>query len=220
MKYFPAFLDLQERLCLVVGGGGVAERKVRSLVQAGAKVKVISPAVTPFLVRMARGGKIDYRSRTFRAGDLKGAFLVIAATDDRDVNERVSAQALRRNLAVNVVDDPAHSSFIVPAVVAQGDLVVAISTSGNSPALARALRQRFAREIGPEYAFLLKLMGALRRRVLALGWDQKRNRRVFRRLVREDLPALIRQKDREGLESRLSSVLGPGFSLAELRLKL
>jgi len=210
---------LQEKLCVVVGGGRVAERKVRSLLKAGAKVKVVGPELTPSLSRFKEEGQIVYRPRRFRSGDLRGAFLAFAATDDRKTNGQVFRQALKLRLPVNVVDDPAHSSFIIPSLVEQGDLLVAISTSGQSPALAKALRQKLQKEIGPEYSYLLKLLGAVRRKILPLGLGQDRNQKIFRKLVRDDLLSLIRKRDRQGLETRLRRLLGPGFSLKELGIR-
>jgi precorrin-2 dehydrogenase/sirohydrochlorin ferrochelatase len=198
----------------------VAERKVRSLLKAGASIKVISPQITESLCRLASKGKIVHHPRSFRSGDLRRAFLTIAATDDRVTNERVSRQALGLKIPVNVVDDPAHSSFIVPSLVEQGDLLVAISTSGQSPALAKLLRQRLQEEIGPEYSFLLKLLGAVRKRVLSFGFNQRRNQSIFRKLVRDDLLSLIRKKDWRGLETRIQRLLGPGFSLKDLGGKI
>jgi precorrin-2 dehydrogenase/sirohydrochlorin ferrochelatase len=219
MRYFPALLDLKGKLCLVVGGGRVAERKVRSLLKAGALVKVISPQISAALFQAELKGKIVHRPRSFRSGDLRGAFLAIAATDDRAANERVFRQALGLKIPVNVVDDPAHSSFIVPSLVERGDLLLAISTSGQSPALAKLLRQRLQREIGPEYSSLLKLLGAARTKVRSFGYSQKRNQRIFRKLVRHDLLSLIRKRDWRGLDTRVGHILGPGFSLKELGWK-
>ena len=219
MRYFPALLDLQGKLCVVVGGGRVAERKVRSLLKAGALVKVISPQISESLFQSELKGKMVHRPRSFRSDDLRGAFLAIAATDDRGTNERVYRQALGLKIPVNVVDDPAHSSFIVPSRVERGDLLVAISTSGQSPALAKLLRQRLQKEIGPEYSSLLKLLGAVRTKVRSCGFSQKRNQRIFRKLVRNDLLSLIRKQDWRGLDTRVRYILGPGFSLKELGWK-
>ena len=219
MRYFPALLDLKGKLCVVVGGGRVAQRKVRSLVKAGALVKVISPQISESLFQSEIKGKIVHRPRSFRSDDLRDAFLAIAATDDRATNERVSRLAFRLKIPVNVVDDPAHSSFILPSMVEQGDLLVAISTSGQSPALAKLLRQRLQKEIGPEYSFLLKLLGAVRRKVRSFGLSQKRNQIIFRKLVRDDLLSLIRKRDWRGLDTRVRYILGHGFSLKELGWK-
>lgn len=219
MKYYPVLLDLDGKLCVVVGGGRVAERKVRSLLQVGALVKVISPQLTQSLSRLKERGKIIHSQRSYRSGDLHRAFLAIAATDDRRANERVFSQALRQKIPVNVVDDPAHSSFIVPSLVQKGDLLIAISTSGQSPALARALRQKLQKEIGTEYLYLLKLLGAVRKKILSLGLGQKRNQVIFRKLAGKDLLPLIRKNDYTGLENRMKTLLGSGFSLKELGLR-
>lgn len=219
MKYYPILLDLNGKLCVVVGGGRVAERKVRSLLQVGALVKVISPQLTHSLSCLKEKGKIIHCQRSFRSGDLHKAFLAIAATDDRRANERVFGQALNRKIPVNVVDDPAHSSFIVPSLVQKGDLLIAISTSGQSPALARALRQKLQKEIGAEYIYLLKLLGAVRKKIISLGLGQKRNQVIFRKLAGKDLLPLVRKNDYTGLENRLHTLLGSGFSLRELGLR-
>ena len=220
MKYYPALLDLQGKCCVVVGGGQVAERKVQGLRKAQARVTVIGLHLTRRLRRLQEEGKIGYRPHPFRAGDLKGAYLAIAATDDRKTNERIFREATKQRVLANVVDDPGHSDFIVPSLVQRGDLLLAISTSGKSPALAKALRQKLERELGGEYAFLLRLLGKVRKRILACGFSQRKNKIIFQRLVREDLATLIRRKDRRGLDARLKSILGPGFSLRELGLRL
>jgi precorrin-2 dehydrogenase/sirohydrochlorin ferrochelatase len=219
MRYFPVFLDLKERLCVVVGGGRVAERKIKAILRTGARVKVISPRLTASLARLKKRKRISHLSRTYRRGDLRGGVLVIGATDDRSVNERIFREAAAGRIPVNVVDDPAHSSFIVPSIVDKKDLLVAISTSGKSPALARRLRQKLGKEIGPEYERLLKLLGKVREKLLPLGLGQQGNQKIFRKLADEDLLPLIRDKKIRELNRRLASVLGPGYSLEELGLK-
>jgi precorrin-2 dehydrogenase/sirohydrochlorin ferrochelatase len=144
--------------------------------------------------------------------------LSIAATDDRATNDLVFRQASKQKIPVNVVDDPGHSSFIVPSLVDRGDLLLAISTSGQSPALAKALRRKLQRDIAPEYASWVKLLGALRTKILSSGFSQKRNQIIFRKLVEEDFLSLIRKKGHRALEARLRNILGPGFSLKESRL--
>jgi precorrin-2 dehydrogenase/sirohydrochlorin ferrochelatase len=219
MRYFPVFLDLQDKSCVVVGGGRVAERKVKTLLTAGARVKVISPQLTRPLARLESEDRIVHYPRLFRRKDLRNAFLTIAATDDRAVNQRVFQEATKHRIPVNVVDDPAHSSFIVPSLVKKKDLVVAISTSGRSPALARLLRQKLEKEIGHEYARFLRLLGAVRRKMIPLGLGQQRNQKIFRKLVKEDLLSLIKGKKFRELNHRLAKILGTGFSLKELGLR-
>jgi precorrin-2 dehydrogenase/sirohydrochlorin ferrochelatase len=219
MRYFPVFLDLQDKPCVVVGGGRVAERKIKTLLKAGARVKVISPRLTRPLAGLKSQEKIIHYPRTYRPKDLRGAFLAIVATDDRAINERVFQEAMARRVPVNVVDDPGHSSFIVPSLVKKRDLILAISTSGRSPALARMLRQKLEKEIGPEYGRFLKLLGAVRKKVIPLGLGQGWNQKIFRKLISEDLLSLIERKNFRELNRRLAKILGPGFSLKELGLK-
>jgi precorrin-2 dehydrogenase/sirohydrochlorin ferrochelatase len=219
VKYFPIFLDLQGKCCVVVGGGRVGERKVRLLLQAGARVKVVGPELTSFLRRLKEKRRIDHLSRSYRRGDLTGAFLAIAATDDRRTNERIFRQAMDGKILVNVADDPKHSSFIVPSIVKKQDLLVAISTSGRSPALARMLRRKLEKEIGPEYSLLLELLGRVRGKVLSRERGRKDNQRISRRLVREDLLSLIRDRRFQELNDLLQAQAGSGFSLKELGLR-
>jgi precorrin-2 dehydrogenase/sirohydrochlorin ferrochelatase len=216
MKYFPVFLNLQQKACVVIGGGGVATRKVQNLLKAGARVTVFSPRVTEVLQRLHEKGKIAIRARSFRRGDLDKAHLVFAATDSRQTNEKVFREASALRILVNVVDDPEHCSFIVPAILSRGDIHLAISTGGQSPALAKALRKKLQKEIGPEYTLLLKILGAVRKNVLPLGWGAEKKQKIFRHLLQDDLLAMIRKREFRILESRLEKITGVRFSLRDL----
>jgi uroporphyrin-III C-methyltransferase / precorrin-2 dehydrogenase / sirohydrochlorin ferrochelatase len=161
---YPVVLtDLQMMTCLVVGGGMVAERKITALLEAEAQVTVVSPAVTPTISRWADDGRLRCVERPFEADDVLGCALVIAATNDRQVNAAVARTARAAGVLVNVVDDPDGGSFITPATVRRGDLVVSVTTGGQSPALAALVRRTLERTIGAEYATLLDLLGTLRR---------------------------------------------------------
>lgn len=150
---------------VVVGGGAVAARKAAALVEAGARPVVIGPEIDPALEEMATAGQVEVFRRLYREGDLAGAAIVIAATDDREVNAAVSAEARRWGIPVNVVDDPELCTFTVPAVVRRGDLLVAISTGGGSPALARHLREMLETAVDDAYGDLLAILAELRPRV-------------------------------------------------------
>ena len=167
MKSYPINLvKLEERRCVVVGGGDVARRKIESLLDAGARqVVVISPCLGDGLAELRRRGRIQHLARGYRPGDLKGAFVVIATTDDPEVNEAVSQEAEANGILVNVADDPDHCNFIVPSTLRRGDLVIGLSTGGQSPALAASLRRQLEQAFGSEYAAFLELAGDLRRRV-------------------------------------------------------
>lgn len=166
MPYYPAFLDLKGRKCVVVGGGRVAERKANSLVKAGGDVVVVSPALTAGLLRKKQKGSIRHVCRAYRGGDLKGAFLAFSATDSGEENERVANEARRRGIPVNVADKPALCSFIIPSVVNRGPLVIAISTSGASPAMAKAIRLELESLYGPPFGRYLKRLADLRARAI------------------------------------------------------
>lgn len=140
-RYYPVYLDIARRRCVVIGAGPVAERKVRQLLAAGADVTLVSPEATPELRRSAEAGRLRWIERGYAEGDLAGAFLAIAATDDTEVNRAVSAEAERERALLNVVDVPSLCTFVAPAIVERGPVTVAISTGGASPALARKIRE-------------------------------------------------------------------------------
>jgi siroheme synthase-like protein len=161
-RHYPVFLDLRGRRCIVVGGGLIAQRKAAGLLAGGAEVVVISPAVTARLAAWARQGRVTHAARVFRAGDLRGAWLAVASTDDAGVNQRVCREAARRRIFANVVDQPALCSFIAPSMFVRGGITVAVGTGGKSPTVAKHVRRRVGRTIGPEYARMLRLLASLR----------------------------------------------------------
>ncbi len=185
-KYYPAFLDLRGKRCIVVGGGRVALRKVEGLLEAGAAVTVIAPE------QVALPAEVCVLRRIYQRGDLAGARLVLAATNDASVNAEVAREAEERGILLNVVDDPAHCSFIVPALLRRGALCLAISTGGASPTLARRLREQLEEQFGPEYAALLELLHTLRQqwepRAKAANLSADARRRAWERVL--DLPLL------------------------------
>jgi len=145
----------------------VAARKVEGLLAADAQVKVISPAIVPEMKNLFDSGKISYTQRTYRDGDLEGIFLAIAATNDPSVNHAVWSEATRKGCLVNVVDDPEHSTFILPAILQRGEMSLAVSTGGSSPALARRMRERMEEIIGAEYGILIEILAELRPELIA-----------------------------------------------------
>jgi len=201
LPYYPAFLDLRDRPAVVVGGGTVAERKVAALLAAGARVAVISPAMTSELRRLALEGAIEAKEREYQSGDLRGAHLAVVATDDTELNRRAAREARAERVLVNTVDDVEYCDFIAPAVIQQGDVTVAISTNGKSPAMARFLRRQLEEFLTPEYGDLLEVLeqvrGELRRRkarVPAERWQEH---------IDDGLRELVRAGDLEGAKARL-----------------
>jgi uroporphyrin-III C-methyltransferase/precorrin-2 dehydrogenase/sirohydrochlorin ferrochelatase len=203
-------LDLRGRPAVVVGGGAVAETKVGPLVDAGARVTVVAPALTPGLALRVREAGLTHLPREYAAGDVAGAYLVIAATDDPEVNHAVHAEAEARGILVNVVDDPPYCGFILPSILRRGDLVVAVSTSGNAPALAVRIRERIERELGSEYARFLEIAGTLRKPLAERYPDFQVRKRLWYRLVDSDVLALLRAGDEDRARERIAEIMGVG----------
>ncbi len=216
MHYYPVYLDIENRPCLVVGGGGVGARKVQGLLDSGAVVTVVSPRIAPALEKLANGRHITWWARNYRSEDLDGMFLVFGATDDESLNRRIHADATDRNMLCNIADRPAVCNFILPSVVRRGDLAIAVSTGGKSPAFAKALRKDLEQRFGPEYAPFLTLMGAVRERLLAQGKAPEAHRHLFEALIDRQLPQMIAAEDRAGVTAALRAVLGPDFPLEGL----
>jgi len=176
--YYPIFLDIREKKCVVVGGGEVALRKVKALVEHGARVEVVSPDLCAELDRMAEDGEVHVLRRDYAEGDLAGAVLVVAATNDGDLNAKVAEEAKTAGALINAVDDPEHCDFIVPSYLRRGDITIAISTGGRSPALARKIRTELERQLTTEYASLTTVVGEvrseLRRRGVVVSADDWR----------------------------------------------
>lgn len=212
--YFPALLDLRGRRCLVVGGGKVAARKVASLLLCRAAVTVLSPEVVAELAEEVQKGHVEYWARPYRPGDVAGFHLVIGATDDPAVNAAVAEDARRWGILVNIVDCAAESNFLVPATLRRGALVIAVSTSGASPALARRIREELEDVFGSEYSSFLYLLGALRPRILKLIPEAQKREEIFHRLADLPFPRLWRVGDRSGVRALLEEVLGQGLAEA------
>jgi precorrin-2 dehydrogenase/sirohydrochlorin ferrochelatase len=190
---FPVFLKLDRRPCLVVGGGSIGESKVQSLLAAGARVTVVSPAVTEILRQQALEKLITWHSREFFSADLDGVFVVIAATSDQGVNELVYQEAERRGILCNAVDEPPRCHFYFPAVVRRGALQIAISTAGLSPALAQRLRKELEDQFGPEYEEWLQWLGRVRATVMQKGMALEARKRLLHRLASRETFDRIRQ---------------------------
>ncbi len=199
---------LETKLCIVVGGGAVAERKVESLLAAGARVRVIAPAATDALTTLARDGKIEWLPCVYRDGDLEGAFLVVAATDDAEVNHAVARQATTRGLLVNVVDDPAWCNFTAPAVVRRGDLTIAISTGGDAPALAGHLRAELEWQFGDEWSAYIEWLARLRGRIAARYPEIDARRQAWARVLDSDLRMYVATRGDQEIEARIAELLG------------
>lgn len=204
-------LTIQGRPALVVGGGNVASRKVEDLLDAGADVTVIAPDVCTAIQQHAGSGRVQLNLRPYAPGDLRGAFLVIAATSDEELNARISRDAQSLGILVNVVDRPALCTFILPAVVRRGDFKLTISTEGQCPALASVMREELEGRYGPEFAEAVRVFAGLRRRMIALHWTSPRIREAIAGLYHAGLVCLIGTGNRAALEALIAQSLGDGF---------
>jgi precorrin-2 dehydrogenase/sirohydrochlorin ferrochelatase len=173
------FVKLTGRVCLVVGAGSVGEAKISSLLPTGAIVRVVAPKATPAVVEWAESGRIVWEARVFTPADLEGAFLVIVATSSAETNDLVFSEAQQRGVLCNAVDDPERCDFYYPAVVRRGSLQIAISTEGQSPALAQRLRRELEDQFGPEYARWVQHLGRERKRLLGREMDGENRRRLL-----------------------------------------
>jgi precorrin-2 dehydrogenase/sirohydrochlorin ferrochelatase len=208
MKYYPAYLDLRERPCVVIGGGGIAERKTLSLIEAGAGVTVISPSLTPKLHDLSASGKISHLKKNFEEQDIIGAFLAIAATDSPDVNSAAARACKKNHVLVNVAAPPEESSFIVPSVVERGELLIAVSTSGASPALSKKIKQELEKRYGPEYELLLSNLTSIRKRVREKIVDESERRKIYQSIVDSEVIDLLRQGKTHEAELRMAELAG------------
>jgi siroheme synthase-like protein len=192
MGFYPLLLELEGRPCLVVGGGPVGERKVEGLRAVGAAVTVVSPDLTPRLASLAEAGRITHVARAYRDGDLDGAALVFTALGDPRATAAVADEARRRGVWLNAADDPAHCTFILPAVVRRGPLTVAVASGGATPALTRALREHLETTLGPEWATLAELAAEARRELRAAG--RMADGDTWRRALAPDVRALVAER--------------------------
>ncbi len=202
----------------MVGGGSVAERKVKGLVAEKARVTVVSPQLTSGLAKLVKEHACRWRRKEYVAGDLTGAFLVFAATDNPGIQQQISRDADSLGVPVNVIDDPGQCSFQVPATVQRGDLILAVSTSGKSPAVAALVRRRLEDQYGSEYGALLQLMGELRKEVIAAAPTSDERKILFQNILHDDIVEWIRDGRWDRVQEHLHKVLGPDvdFDISQL----
>jgi precorrin-2 dehydrogenase/sirohydrochlorin ferrochelatase len=218
MGYIPIFLDVTGRECVVVGGGEVAARKVESLLEAGARVTVVSPRLSPSLQTIVARGNVVHIARDYQRGDIVGCVLAYAATDDPKLHREIAAEARSLGIPLNVVDVPELCTFIAPATLKRGALQIAISTAGASPAFAARLRRELEDQFGPEYALTLEVLRAARRRLHADEIDPADRMRRLKDLANSALPDAIAVGDVAAIERILAAHLGDRVGLAALGL--
>ena len=211
--YYPVYIELRNQSCVVIGGGKIAEGKVEGLLAVEARVTVISPELSPRLQELSNQKQITYIPRAYQAGDLTGAFMVICATDQAEINHQVWQEASANRQLVNVVDDTPRCNFIAPSILRKGDLTIAISTSGKAPALAVRLKERFQREIGPEYERFLELAGELREPLAKHIPDFETRKALWYELVDSDILEVLARGEEDSAREIISQVVGFEFEL-------
>jgi precorrin-2 dehydrogenase len=212
--YYPVYIQLRDQHCVVIGGGKIAEGKVDGLLAVQANVTVISPVLTPRLNDLAEQQQIAYLARTYQPGDLAGAFMVICATDQAEINHQVWQEATANHQLVNVVDDTPRCNFIAPSILRKGDLTIAISTSGKAPALAVRLKERLQHEIGPEYERFLELAGELREPLARHIPDFETRKTLWYELVDSEILEVLARGDERSAREIISRVVGFDFEPA------
>ena len=191
MRYYPAFLSLKNKKAVVVGGGKVAERKVRLLVKAGANVKIISPVITKPLEKLRDEGNLKHVNRNYIKRDLKNAYIVIAATSSVELNTKIAGDS--ENL-VNVVDTPSEGNYIVPSVVTRGPLTIAISTEGTSPAVSKTIRKEVEKHYSKEFTNYMRFLEVMREKAVAEITDSNKRRKFLKSLASEKLICIVRNQ--------------------------
>lgn len=205
--FYPVYLNLKGKRVVVIGGGEVGERKVASLLDTGAMITVVSPDVTPRVASLANANLIELHRRPYLEGDCAGAVLVLSATDDAPVNQAVWKEAQTARVLVNTADEPALCDFIMPAVVRRGEVAVAISTGGTSPALAARLRRKLSRIIGREYGQLADLLARVRPEIRNRVRDVQDRKALHYQILDSDIRSLLRGKDYDAAERRLRQII-------------
>ena len=209
--YYPIYVQLYEQPCVVIGGGKIAEGKVDGLLAAGAKVTIVSPDLTSHLQILVEQNQLTHIARTYQPGDLAGAFMVICATDQTEINHQVWQEASANRQLVNVVDDTPRCNFIAPAILRKGDLTIAISTGGKAPALAVRLKESFQNQIGAEYERFLELSGKLREPLARHVPDFETRKALWYELVDSKVLDLLAQGSEQAALETISQVVGFRF---------
>jgi precorrin-2 dehydrogenase / sirohydrochlorin ferrochelatase len=219
-RFYPIFLSLQDRICLVVGGGAVAERKIAGLLRFGPFIRIVAKDLTPWLSERCDGTRVQWIGKSYEAGLLDTADLVFAATSDIELNRRISADARERKLWCNMASDPERGSFIVPSLVVRGPLSLAVSTGGASPALARKIKEKLEKEFGPEWGPYLRLMAHLRRMIQSGGLDSSENQGLFRAIAALPILSWIREGRREEIFREIHEICQSRLDIEELNALL
>jgi len=207
IKYYPVNLALENKKCVVIGAGLVAFRKAKRLLEYGAAVSIIGEEIVPQLRRLFEKRKVIFKNKRAVLKDLEGAFLVVAATDNRKLNAHVSAYCLKKNILVNVVDSPKECNFILPSVLRRGSLTISVATDGASPALAKKIRQDIQQRFGFEYAVLLRLMRRIRPEALKKIKNPRIRNLLFKKIFQPEILNLLKKNKEQQARKRIGEYL-------------
>jgi len=213
--YYPAFIDLENKKVLIVGGGQVARRKTETFIEFGAKVNVLSIELCHELEQLYKKRQIEFLGSEFHDSHLDGMFIVVAATDDKNFNKKISIKAKARGILVNAVDQPEDCNFIVPSIIKRGSLLIAVSTCGKSPALAKKIRSDLETSFDDSYGIYLELLGNLRKAILNCGLSKSITGDIFKVLLNSNILDCIRIKDDDGIIKTLENIL-PSYLIPQI----
>ena len=208
MVFYPINLNIKDKKCVVIGGGIIATRKIKSLLVAQAQVLVISPQVTSIIQTLIDNQKINYIARDYQAGDIKGCFLVICATNNKKVNKMIAEEAESLGLLFNVIDDSTDSNFTVPAVIRRNDLLLTVSTNGKSPAVAKQIKAELSLIYGEEYGYFLNLIAKYRQELKTKVKTSKKRECFWRDNLNKDILTLLKEGKLDEAEAKIKDAIG------------
>jgi len=206
--YYPILLNLSGRKCIVIGGGTIAERKVSSLLDSGGSVSVIAPFITDHLRGLSQENKITFINREYEKGDLKGAFLVIAATDSSQVNKSVYEETRELGIMADIVDEPQLCDFIVPSCIRRGPLIITVSTSGKSPCLSKKIRKDLESIYSEAYGTFTSMLGNMRERVQKEIPVPEKRKKFWETLMESNIPELLKKGKHRDVEELIEEIFG------------
>ncbi|MCP3922099.1 MAG: bifunctional precorrin-2 dehydrogenase/sirohydrochlorin ferrochelatase [Desulfobacterales bacterium] len=215
MNYYPVNLDIKNKKCLVVGGGKVGGRKIKTLLKCGAKVSLVSPEISESVLKI-ENTDLTIHKRDYKDSDLKGIFIVICATNNEKLNNKISIHAKERNILCNIADQPEACDFTLPSVVSRGDLIVTVSTGGKSPAFAKSIRKELDEMFGPEYADFLTIMGNIRKKLLNESKNPDSHKDIFEKIIQGSLLEMVKEKRVKDIDKLLLDILGEGYIFKNL----
>jgi len=215
MEYYPVNLDIKGKNCLVVGGGTVGTRKIKTLLSCHARVTTISPLFTDDILKLDNPN-LTIHKRDYSSSDIEGMFIVICATDNSQLNLKIADDAKQKNILCNIIDNPSGCNFTLPSVIERGDLMVTVSTGGKSPLFAKKLKGELLEKFGPEYGDLLKVMGKIREKIVTESNNPEGNKELFERIIEGGLLEMIKNRRVGDIDKLLLEILGKGYIFKDL----